>query len=138
MGRQLRSLDVAPRGSSSIPRKTTERRCRSRLKSSSFPSQCWLDSRSPCSGLPPCPATRPPSSPPQLPRPPFYRPPPSPPYSRPTLDLLRQWLEARDLPHLRHHRRRISFWTSRRSNKRQMKRQQERELTWTTSPRRRG
>merc|ERR1712130_976572 len=108
-----------------------KKRCRSRLKSSSFPSQCWLDSRSPCSGLPPSP-------PPQLPRPPFYPPPPSPPYSPPTLDLLRQWLEARDLPHLRHHRRRISFWTSRRSNKRRMKRQQERELTWTTSPRRRG
>merc|ERR1712018_1121232 len=28
-----------------------KKRCRSRLKSSSFPSQCWLDSRSPCSGL---------------------------------------------------------------------------------------
>merc|ERR1711944_200990 len=38
-----------------------KKRCRSRLKSSSFPSQCWLDSRSPCSALPQRPATAAPS-----------------------------------------------------------------------------
>merc|ERR1719278_907463 len=103
-----------------------KRRCRSRLKSSSFPSQCWLD-RSPCSGWPPCPATPRPS----------YHPLLSPHCSRPTLGLLRQWLAASDLPHLRHHQR-ISFWTSRRSKTRIMKHRRGREPTWTTSALRSG
>merc|ERR1712038_267584 len=131
MGRQLRSLDVAPHGSSSIQRKTParkhedptrsrydkkkQRRCRSRLKSSSFPSQCWLD-RSPCSAWLPlrCPGTPRPSSPPP-PHRPFYLQPPSPPSSPPTLAQLQQWWGARDQLHPRHPK--ISSWASRRKKK---------------------
>merc|ERR1712018_379435 len=76
-----------------------EKRCRSRLKSSLFPSQCLLD-RSLCSAwLPPpstgtarhsCRPARPPRSSPR---------PPSPQCSRPTLGLWQRWLAARDQPH---------------------------------------
>merc|ERR1712038_1931426 len=95
--------------------KKKQRRCRSRLKSSSFPSQCWLD-RSPCSAWLPlrCPGTPRPSSPPP-PHRPFYLQPPSPPSSPPTLAQLQQWWGARDQLHPRHPK--ISSWTSRRKKK---------------------
>merc|ERR1712233_61727 len=46
------------RGSNQEPLRK-KKRCRSRLRSLSFPSQCWLD-RSPCSGWPDAPQHLPP------------------------------------------------------------------------------